>query len=258
MADGNAKPIRSIAGQKTLLARTNHGIAYDEIRDLVLVPQFYAQAILVFRGGANGEEAPIRVIQGPRTQLKAFDRLALDAVHNEIYVPQRDEVLVFDGNAQGNVAPVRVLKGPDTDVRAASVAVDPVNNLLVVGGMMGRRDGQLQIFNRTDSGNVKPKSVIRGPHTELTYIFGPITVYPPRKEIIAGIRGEGELASDECFVGVWSMDDKGDAPPRWRIGGPKGILQQVRGMTLIPAHKNLVVTDKRLNAVLTFYFPEMF
>jgi len=222
------------------------------------VPQFYAQAILVFRGGANGEEAPIRVIQGPRTQLKAHDRLALDPVHNEIYVPQGDKVLVFAGDAQGDAAPIRVLQGPDTQLQAGNVAVDPVNNLLVVGGMRGRRDGQLQIFNRTDSGNVKPKRVIRGPHTELTYIFGPIAVYPPRAEILAGIRGEGELASDECFVGVWSMNDNGDAPPRWRIGGPKGILQQVRGLALIPAHKSLVVTDKRLNAVLTFYFPEMF
>jgi len=215
VADGNAKPLRSIAGQKTLLARTNHGIAYDEVRDVFMVPQFYSQAVLVFRGGANGEEAPIRVIQGPRTQLKHPDKLALDPVHNEIFVPEGDKVLVFAGDAQGDVAPIRVLQGPATELQAMNVAVDPVNNWLVVGGMRGRRDGQLQIFNRTDSGNVKPKRVIRGPHTELTYIFGPFAVYPPRKEIIAGIRGEGELSSDECFVGVWNLEDSGDAPPRW-------------------------------------------
>ena len=57
---------------------------------------------------------------------------------------------------------------------------------------------------------------------------------------------------------MWSTEDNGDVPPRWRIGGPKGILQQVRGVALIPAQKSLIATDKRLNAVLTFYFPEIF
>ena len=31
-----------------------------------------------------------------------------------------------------------------------------------------------------------------------------------------------------------------------------------RGVTLNPKHKELIVSDKRLNAVLTFYFPELF
>ena len=124
VADGNAKPLRSIAGQKTLLARTNHGIAYDEIHDVFMVPQFYAQAVLVFRGGANGEEAPVRVIQGPRTQLKHPDKVAFDSLHNEIFVPESDKVLVFAGDAQGDVAPIRVLQGPATELQAMNVAVE--------------------------------------------------------------------------------------------------------------------------------------
>jgi hypothetical protein len=258
LADGNAKPSRTISGQKSLVARTTHGVAYDDIRDVFMVTQFYAQAILVFRGGANGEEAPIRIIQGPKTLLKAPDRLTLDPVHNEIYVPQQDKVLVFNGDAQGDVAPIRVLQGPDTDLRAGNVAIDAVNNLMVVGGMKGRNDGQLQIFDRTANGNVKPKRTIRGPHSQLNFIFGPFQIYPPKGEIIVPIRGYGELASDDCFVGVWDEFANGDVPPRWRIGGPQRILQQVRGVALIPKEKSIIVTDKRVNAVMTFYFPEIF
>jgi len=33
MADQNAKPVRKIEGQKTLLGRTMHGIAYVEIHE---------------------------------------------------------------------------------------------------------------------------------------------------------------------------------------------------------------------------------
>ncbi len=72
------------------------------------------------------------------------------------------------------------------------------------------------------------------------------------------IRGNA-VASDESFVGVWNyVEDKGDAPPRWTIGGPKGMLRQPRGVVLDPKNKALIVSDKYLNAVLTYYFPEVF
>ena len=74
----NTKANRKIEGQKTLLGRTMHSIAYNERRDEFVVPQPFAQALLTFRGAANGEEAPIRVIQGPKTMLVEPDRLALE------------------------------------------------------------------------------------------------------------------------------------------------------------------------------------
>ena len=245
-----------------MLGRTMHAIHYDELHDEFVVPQQFGQAILTFRGGANGEEAPIRVIQGSRTQLRDLARLAVDPVHNEIFVPMSDSVLVFDREANGNVAPIRVIKGPDTQLGASALAVDPVNNVLVVSGRTpGGRDRRtyLRIFNRTDEGNVKPKRVIGGPKSGLRQLGGPFTVYPPRGEIIASVRGEaGLLASDESYVAVWSIEDDGDVPPQWKIGGPKGVLRMPRGVALDPKNKSLIVTDKRLNAVLTFHFPEIF
>jgi hypothetical protein len=84
-------------------------------------------------------------------------------------------------------------------------------------------------------------------------------VYPPRGWIIATDDGVGEeMASDENYMAVWSVEDNGDVPPRWRIGGPKGIFQMPRGVTLNPKNKEVLVSDKRLNAVLTFSFPEIF
>ena len=261
MADAGAQPTRKIEGQKTLLGRTMHAIAYDEIHDEFIVPQQFAQGILTFRGSANGEEPPIRVISGSQTQLEAPDRLGLDPVHNEIFVPEEDHVLVFSREANGNAAPIRVLKGPDTMLGASAVAVDPVHDLLIVGGGSRRSGTKLLIFDRTASGNAKPKRVIGGPKSMLTSLGGPFTVYPPTGRLIVSIRGAvdtGELASDESFVGVWSINDNGDVPPRWTIGGPKGVLQMVRGVALNPKNKELIVTDKRLNAILTFYFPELF
>jgi len=65
-----------------------HGIAYDAIHDEFTVPQQFGQAILTYRGEANGEEAPVRVIQGPHSQLDAPEHLDVDPVHNEIFVPK--------------------------------------------------------------------------------------------------------------------------------------------------------------------------
>ena len=59
-------------------------------------------------------------------------------------------------------------------------------------------------------------------------------------------------------MGVWSELDNGAVPPRWVIGGPNSVLRQVRGLTLDPKNKSIIVSDKYVNAVMTFYFPEIF
>ena len=265
-AEGGAQPVRKVEGQGSLLGRTMHGIAYDAIHDEFTVPQQFGQAILTYRGAANGEERPIRIIEGPHTQLDAPEHLEVDAVHNEIFVPTRhNSILVFPRDGQGDVAPIRVLGGPDTMLESDEpLAVDPVHNLLISGGRTGRgetRQTRLLIFNRTDAGDVKPKAVIGGPKSGLHAFGGPFTVYPPKSEIIVSVRGTGpnaDMSSDEAYVGVWSINDNGDMPPRWTIGGPKGVLRMPRGIALDVKNQNMLVSDKRLNAVLTFHFPEMF
>jgi hypothetical protein len=57
---------------------------------------------------------------------------------------------------------------------------------------------------------------------------------------------------------VWDIRANGDVAPEYTVGGPNGILQMVRGVTLNPKHKEIIVTDKRMNAVLTFSLPEIF
>ncbi|MBI4483404.1 MAG: hypothetical protein HY652_10995 [Acidobacteria bacterium] len=242
-----------------------HDIRVDEIHDEMLVTNPFAQAILTFRAGVDGEEAPIRIIQGPSTQLDSPDRLDVDPVHNEIFVPEGDSILVFPREGQGDVAPIRVIRGPDTQLRRAqAIAVDPVHNLIIVGfnsdfsSRTGGTRGALLIFNRTDNGNVKPRAAIRGPKSGIIRI-NQIQVYPPRGWIIAAQPGAGDAVEPEgAFVGVWSIHDDGDVPPRWVIGGPKSTLKKPRGVVLDPRNKEVIVADMRLNAVLTYYFPEIF
>ena len=261
-AKENEPPVRTIEGQKTLLSRTMHGFSYDPIHDEVIVNSPLSQAILTFRGSVNGEEAPVRVIQGPKTHILGMGYAALstvtaDPANNEIFLPVGSGgyrtpgtngpqgVLVFDRMANGDAAPKRILAGPDTQIRsdAPQVGVDPIHNVLVV------KSNGLLIFDRTAQGNTKPLRVIRGPKTG-GFGGGQITVYAEKGLI---------LTNSMDGWAVWSIYDDGDVAPRWRIpvkqitGGG-----QNSGIAVIPKHKEIMIASALQNRVLTFYFPELF
>src|SRR5262249_48879774 len=169
MADGLVKPVRIISGQGSRLSRTMHGIVYDSQHDEIVVPVALAGGVLTFRGAANGEEAPIRIIQGPRTQIMRPDTVNQDLKNDEIVVgdPGGKSVLVFRRTASGDVAPLRILQGPKTKLDSPyGIAVDPVHNLLIVGShSYVTNTSSILIFNRTDQGNVAPRAIIAGAKT---------------------------------------------------------------------------------------------
>jgi hypothetical protein len=238
-----------------------HDIRYDAVHDVFLHVNPLAQAILSFRWDSAGQESPIRIIQGPHVKFGG-SRVEVDPAHNEIFVPDNNKIQVYPREGNGDVAPIRVIQGPDTQLtRAESVSVDPVNDVLVVGFNKGERDpdGALLIFNRTDNGNVKPRAVIRGPKSGIIRI-NQMAVYPPKRVIVATMPGRSELMETPgAFLGIWSYDDNGDIPPKWKIPvGSKTTLKKPFGVTLNPKNKEIIISDMRLNSVLTFSVPEIF
>jgi hypothetical protein len=272
LAKENTIPVRALEGQKSMISRTMHSLAYDSVHDEIVVNSPLAQAVLFFRGGANGEERPARAIQGPHTLIQGTDydgndKMTFDEVHGEVIIPVAGpKILVFSREANGDAAPLRVLAGPDTQIRGSVrghplVGVDPINDLLIVGstggqgggrdveGEGGRGGGALVIFDRTASGNARPKAVIQGPHTGFGGL-GQIQTYPPKGWIIAGATGGG--------IGAWSIHDSGDAPPRWKIPVREVTGITPSGVALDPAHKELIIASGARNVLLTFSWPEIF
>jgi DNA-binding beta-propeller fold protein YncE len=258
-ADKGTVPSRIIEGQNTNLNRTVHAIAYDEIHDEIVVQSNIGQAVVTYRGGANGNEAPLRIIQGDRTLLRDPVSLFIDPVHNEIFVFNMgtdDTMLVFDRTAQGNVAPKRVLKSPGAVGGVG--AADPVSNLIFING---RNEGIL-VYDRTAEGNTPALRTIGGGPISGLRSPARIVVHPPTRSIVITSSQGGrrdpvtkELTPSE-WVGVWSEDDNGDVAPRYTIA--KGHLYMPRGLTLDPKKKTVIVSDKYLNAVLTFSLPEIY
>ena len=189
LANGDDGRQRLIVGQATKLSRTMHDIRYRGHRDQFFVTNPFAQAILTFRG-ANGQEPPTRIIQGPAPAGHP-GRARNRRVHNEILVPQRDDILVYRIDSSGDAAPIRVLHGgPRNGWRSASggIAVDPVHNVVVVAGTIlsqgsvwhspyGDNRESLLIFDRLANGDVKPLRVIRGPRTGM-HAIRQMQIYP--------------------------------------------------------------------------------
>ena len=69
-----------------------HDIRYNEARDEFYVNNPFAQSILTFRGGADGQEAPIRTIRTapngtPALQIGNPGAVAYDSKRDQILVP---------------------------------------------------------------------------------------------------------------------------------------------------------------------------
>ena len=274
LAKGGDAAKRVIFGQPTKLSRTMHDIRYSEKRDEIYVTNPFAQAVLTFTGDSAGSKPPIRIIQGPKTLLGGIDTLEIDDLNNEFLIPDGDEVKVFPITANGDVAPLRVLKGGRAMgwSPGGGIAVDPVHNVLATDGTVvgqgaqagfnnpyrGGRDS-IFVFDRLAQGEVKPTRTIRGEKTGI-FAIRQMQIWPKGGWIIISQITDGGIAIPQgTFVGVWSIYDNGDVPPRWRIDGKaSNILTKPRGVALNPKHKELLVSDMRLNAVLTFSFPEIY
>jgi len=236
-----------------------HDLAFDAIHDEIVVTSSLAQAILTFRGAANGEEAPIRFIQGDKTLIKglgagsAVGKVSIDAENNEIYIANGDEsILVFDRMASGNVAPKRVLGGPATKLKLGGasgtcVRIDPIHNLLLVpsGGVVG---GQVLIFDRTASGNTPPKAIIQGP----VAMGNQFEIYAPRLRLVTYPHGSN--------IEIWKIPESGvSTEPPLKIAAPLGRGGNTEtGIVLDPLHKEVIVATAAGNSIMTFSVPEVF
>jgi hypothetical protein len=231
-----------------------HDVRHDPIKDEMIVANPFAAAILIFRGGANGQEPPVRVIQGPSTQLTNPQRMDIHPKRREIFVPSGGGILVFDLDANGDVAPKRVIRGPRTLGPGGSVAVDPINNLIAAPG----RGQSILIFDLMANGDVAPLRVIRGPNTQIDRI-NQMAIFPEGKLVFAAMPGvQGLVEPPRVFIGAWSLDDNGDVAPKYAISGEATTMKKSFSVALDPLHKDVIVSDMRLNGVMTFNVPEMF
>jgi DNA-binding beta-propeller fold protein YncE len=145
-------------------------------------------SITVYDKDAKGDTAPLRIIQGPNTQMDWPSGLAVDAERGELYVANDmgDSILIFDITADGDVAPKRVLKGPKTFIKNPTGVFVDLKNDEVWAANFGNHTAT--VFKRTASGDTAPLRIIRsGPVKEPSLGIGnphPIAYDTKREEIL--------------------------------------------------------------------------
>ena len=241
-------------------------MAYDYVHDEIVVTSALAQALLTFKGDANGEQAPIRVIQGDKTGILAvgaLDKVTIDAEHGEYYITTpRQEVRVFARDAVGNAAPLRVLSGPDTQLSVGrqkegifegkggnpSIRIDPIHNLLLVpvndysNTSQALNEPKILVFDRTATGNTKPRAVIRGASLG--------AIYPAKNRLIDHRKG---------YFEIWNVPTTGEVTqPMVRIPAQLEPRESGGVIVLDAAHKEVIVATAAGNTIKTFYIPELF
>ena len=250
-----------------------HGIFYDEVHDEMIVPVALGGAVLSLPGDAAGDAPPKRILQGPKTGIVQPDTIFVDIKNDELIVESGDDaVLVFARDAQGDVPPKRRIGGPNSGVGniyglAAGNGCIVVANRVETGGRAS--DDAILVFDRTATGDPKPRTKIAGPHTGIIKIRQ-VFVDEERGLIFATIKNNFEAynhadprpspwdPNKTGFIGVWSIDDNGDVPPRGVIKGPATGLVWPAGVAINPKHHEIYAIDSVSNALFMFKMPEFF
>jgi DNA-binding beta-propeller fold protein YncE len=173
-------------------------------------------AVLVFSRSESGNVAPLRVIQGPRTQIRTAQGLDVDTVNNEIAVVNEATrtITIYRRLDVGDVEPLRTISDATGSLsRPVGIAIDPVNNEIVVTD--DGRDAQLvQVYPRDADGPTPPRRQIMGPSTMLDRVRQ-VTVDTVNNEII--VASQGDRATDPPVLGAVVVFDRladEDATPK--------------------------------------------
>ena len=243
-ADGNVTPLR------TIMAGDNFaGIAVDAAHnELLVLPG--GKIVTVYNREATGNPQPLRTISAKSTGLVDPSSLAVDNIHNEIFIGNfgfatvdvEGSIAVYAKTANGDVTPSRRIAGSSTGLTftLSSIAVDTINDELFVAA------GHITVFPRTASGNAAPLRTISGFFTELVNPQG-IAVDASNNEIFVT---DGN--SDVSFVNIYARTADGDKAPLRRIFGDSTGLNGPQGIAVDDAHDEVFVANAGNNSVTVY------
>jgi 6-phosphogluconolactonase (cycloisomerase 2 family) len=174
-ASGDDKPLRLIQGAKTRFSDV-HGIAIDSTNKLLYVTnwgnvsdyrvagsgRFEPPSISVYPTSSDGDTAPLRTIQGSKTQLDWPGAMSVDPDTGDLYVANDmgQSIIVFHRNDEGDVPPARVIKGSKTRLSyPAGVFVDAKNKEVWASNL---GNSTATVYPLMADGDVAPLRTIRG------------------------------------------------------------------------------------------------
>src|SRR5438552_5491002 len=214
------------------------GVAVDLKNDEVGVTVQQVNKVAIFRRLAEGEEKPLRIIQGPDTGLADPHGIFVDPDNNEIFVANhdsyhdpdvnQDEYSDVQGQLARGIANVSVPAGKQQARPSTGKFVDP----------------SITVYSRTAEQNARPVRVIHGPKTELSL---PMKVFvdTAHNEIFVANSGSNSIL-------VFSKTANGDVAPIRKIEGPATRLKKPVGLFVDSKNDEVWATSPEQHAVTIY------
>jgi DNA-binding beta-propeller fold protein YncE len=194
---------------------TTWGVSLDLVHDEVAVTIESSNKVAVFRREAEGDEKPLRIIQGPSTGLADPHGIFVDSQNNEIFVANHDAYHEPSGNDDPNSTVAQMARG----VAAPTVGAERRELRTSTGKFT---EPSITIYSRTAQNDALPLRVIRGPKTELAL---------PMKVFVDTVHNELFVAnSGKSSILVFSRNASGDVAPIRKIEGPATKIKKPVGL----------------------------
>jgi DNA-binding beta-propeller fold protein YncE len=235
-ARGDVPPVR-----KLHTPHGTYGIAVDEVNGEMFLSVEHDNAIVAYRKDAMDHDAPIRLIQGDRTNLADPHGIAVDPARNWLFVANHGSthlvraslgppptpnwpltrsyavpgsgrslppsIAVYERTVQGDARPLRVITGPATRLNwPGQISFDRAHDELFVAN---DGDHSVLVFSGTASGNAAPLRTIKGVNTGLANPTG-VWVDAAHEEVVVSNMGNHSAT-------VYARTTKGDVAPRRTI-----------------------------------------
>ena len=214
-AKGDAKPNRRLATPHTTFA-----IVADEEKQELLMTIQDDHAVVTFKKTAKDQDAPVRLLQGPKTQMADPHGLALDPKSGLIYVTNWGT----GNDRQYEGVPPRYGK-----------TNWPVARNYNIPGSGKINPPSITVYRKDASGDTAPLRVIQGPKTLLNWPTA-VAVHPDRGEIF--------VANDTSdTVTVYRADASGDAAPIRVLKGSRSMIKNPTGIALDLQNNELWVAN---------------
>jgi len=214
------------------------GVALDLKNDEVAVTVEQTNKVLVYRRLAEGEEKPLRTIQGPDTGLADPHGIFVDGANNEIFVANHDS---YHDAAASQEDSTGVQAQLARGIASLSVPVERLQPRTSNGKFV---EPSITVYSRTAENNASPLRVVHGPKTELSL---------PMKVFLDTVHNELFVAnSGSNSILVFSRTANGDVAPLRKIEGPATDLKKPVGLFVDTKNDEVWATSPELHRATVY------
>ena len=224
-AEGDVTPVRELN-----IPHRGFGVGVDEEAQELFLTSQSPPAVIVYSKTAKGNDAPLRILEGARTQLADLQGIALDTENHWMYVANRgDGSRLIEGEGYSAIPTIPTAGG----VRTWSPPRSREPNYALASGSF--TSPSITVYPLSASGNTPPLRVIQGPKTRLKW---PGFIYLDTRH--------QELFVADSFddsILVFRATDSGDVSPIRVLKGSRTGLKNPYGVVVDEKNEELLVAN---------------